>query len=149
MRIKEALEKFCPLTNVNPSPVIDRFCVGNRCMAWRWQPGHESPREERAVWYGEELYPLPALPGAGSDDAEQDELVSMLRHCHAQIRANIVRAWTPAPPAGEGWTLHDKFWDDDQIKPCALFWRPRLDREGTCNLTMTALGANEIDRSAW
>lgn len=149
MLIKDALEKVCPFALAGSPTEINRFCVADRCMAWRWHPGHEFPNEEKAVWYGDDLYPLPALPGAGSDDAEQDELVSMLRNCHAQIRANIVRAWNPAPPAGDGWTLRDKFWEEDQIKPCARFWRHRIELQGECGLALAAVGTNEIDRSAW
>ena len=90
MLVKIALTKICAIKTV--------ACAADMCMAWQWEHGHGSEYDENVVWYGDNLYPLPALPPDNS--AEDREMIEMLRNCHSIIRSNIVRDWAPpTPPA--------------------------------------------------
>ncbi len=135
MLATEAVNKICPTGAGigHDGFAAVRLCAGENCMAWRWREGHETPHEERWVWYGDNLYPLPAVPEDRSDYDEHDlMLIQMLRDCHATIRAAIVREWHPAAPDGDGWTLAEKRWDAGEMKPRARFTRARPRREGDC-----------------
>lgn len=149
MLVEEAKNKICPTGDVRNN-LLDEgcapFCLADRCMAWRWHEGHEAPHEERVVWYGDNLYPLPGIPEDRPDFDEQDRtLIQMLRDCHADIRANIVRDWNPPAPAGGGWTLIEKRWNAGDMKPSARFARRRANREGYCGFVgmMRAWSADE------
>lgn len=140
MLVKTALTKICP------QPTQNITCAADMCMCWQWEPGHDREYDETVVWYGDNLYPLPSLPITGEE--EDREVVNMLRNCHEQIRANVVRSWTPPAPKGDGWTLHEKGWEAYNVKPYAVFRRHRSERHGYCGLARARVVPDELDRSA-
>lgn len=139
MLVKTALTKICSIKDVP--------CAADMCMAWQWDHGHVSEYDETVVWYGDNLYPLPSVPVEVAEDDR--EVIDMLRNCHAQIRANVVRSWTPPPPNGDGWTLHEKAWEQHNVRPYAVFRRKKPARHGYCGLARARVAPDELDRAAW
>lgn len=138
MLVKIALTKICAIKTV--------ACAADMCMAWQWEHGHGSEYDENVVWYGDNLYPLPALPPDNS--AEDREMIEMLRNCHSIIRSNIVRDWAPPTPPGAGWELHAKAWEEQNTRPYAVFRRQKTERHGYCGLARSRRNPDE-DRDAW